>query len=51
MAKKKSVLNKLFSKSNKDCCRVEFEEVKPTNSDNCCDETKNDNKDQQQEEA
>jgi len=28
MSEKKSIFNKLFSKSNKDCCSVEFEEIK-----------------------
>lgn len=28
MAEKKSGLKKLFSKSNKDCCSVEIEEIK-----------------------
>lgn len=28
MSEKKSIFKKLFSKSNKDCCSVEFEEIK-----------------------
>lgn len=35
MAEKKSVLKKLFSKSNKDCCSIEIEEVKASDQ-NCC---------------
>lgn len=35
MAAKKSGLKSLFSKSNKDCCSIEIEEVK-ANEDSCC---------------
>lgn len=38
MADKKSGLKNLFSKSNKDCCSIEIEEVKSDNKD-CCVET------------
>lgn len=41
MAEKKSGLKKIFSKSNKDCCSVEIEEVN-SEDDNCCDETTED---------
>lgn len=50
MAEKKSGLKKLFSKSNKDCCSVEIEEVKSTENDDCCDE-KEKNSEKQQKEA
>ena len=50
MAKKESIFQKIFSKSDKeDCCSVEFEEVKST--DDNTDETENNNKEQQQKEA
>lgn len=38
MAEKKSGLRKLFSKSSKDCCSIEIEEVKANESD-CCNAT------------
>lgn len=48
MADKKSGLKNLFSKSNKDCCSIEIEEVKSDNND-CCAETEE--KNEQGEEA
>jgi len=51
LAEKKSVLKKIFSKPNKDCCSVEIEEVKSTENDNCCDETEKSDEKQQQKEA
>ncbi|MFD1363185.1 hypothetical protein [Lentibacillus salinarum] len=50
MADKKSALKGLFSKSNKDCCSVEIEEVKPTEDNSCCGSSK-ENTDKQQKEA
>ncbi|WP_240374055.1 hypothetical protein [Bacillus piscicola] len=49
MAEKMSGLKKLFSKSNKDCCSVEIEEVKADENDDCCDETGKKRKKQQKE--
>lgn len=50
MAKKKSGLKKLFSKSNKDCCSVEIEEVKSNeNEDSFNETTENDKKFQKQQ--
>ncbi|HLQ96657.1 MAG TPA: hypothetical protein VK108_09770 [Pseudogracilibacillus sp.] len=49
MADKKSRLKDLFSKSNKDCCSIEIEEVK-NNEEGCCDTTEQKN-DKQQKEA
>ncbi|WP_162840602.1 MULTISPECIES: hypothetical protein [Gracilibacillus] len=49
MAEKKSGLKKLLSKSNKDCCSIEIEEVKASEKD-CCDTTEQ-KSDKQQKEA
>lgn len=39
MAEKKSGLKKMFSKSKKDCCSVEIEEVQSKENDDCFHET------------
>lgn len=44
MAKKESVFKKMFSKSNKDCCSVEIEEVDSSENDSRSDEIKNKSK-------
>jgi len=49
MAKRKSGLKKLFSKSNKDCCSVEIEEVKSNKNDDCINETTENTKKLQKE--
>lgn len=36
MAGKKSILKKIFSKPNQDCCNVEIEEEKSTENESCC---------------
>jgi len=50
MADKKTGLRKLFSRSNKDCCSVEIEEVKPTENNSCCGSSK-ENTNKQRKEA
>lgn len=50
MAGKKSVLKKLFSKPNQDCCNVEIEEDKTTKNEKCCGST-TENTDGQQKKA
>lgn len=48
MAEKKSILKKLFSKPNQDCCSVEIEADKSTEN-NCCGASNNGNEEQQKE--
>ncbi|SDM82335.1 hypothetical protein [Sediminibacillus halophilus] len=49
MAEKKPGLKKLFSRSSKDCCSIEIEEVKADES-NCC-KTGEQKSDKQEKEA
>lgn len=49
MAGKKSGLKKLFSKPNQDCCSVEIEEVKSTESESCCGSSEKNSEEQQKE--
>lgn len=49
MADKGFSLKRLFSKSNKDCCSVEIEEVDPDENSNC--ETSKDNTEERENEV
>ena len=48
MAGKKSILKKLFSKPNQDCCNVEIEE-KSMENESCCESTTENTEEQQKE--